>query len=385
MKNKTGIILSIVVFFFGAILPIFFFHLNNVFVYFIKPFSWLVLLLIVFLFSKKANKPYNFNKRYIMEYTIIAALIYIIIYFSLGLVVGYNNSSFDRSLMGIAKNLWAIIPFLISRELIRDRLIKTSPKGYNLVPILITIFLVFTNIPYSTFVSNSKTLIDIIEFLVKTLMPSIFINVFLSYLCIKESYKSSLLYILPLRIITYLTPIFPVQIFFITIIIDLLIPLFTFMKIDNLFNRINLNKVYEEKTVFYYIRRYLTLSILLFLVMFSIRVLPISPIVILSNSMLPYIEKGDLVIIKKTGLHDIKINDIIEYKVGGVHIVHRVINIKEANKGHIYITKGDNNDAVDRPVYDEQIVGKVVGYIPKLGYPTIWIREFLEKARGIKV
>lgn len=102
--------------------------------------------------------------------------------------------------------------------------------------------------------------------------------------------------------------------------------------------------------------------------------------------MKPYMEKGDIAIIEKIESSKVKINDIIEYKLDDIYVIHRVINIRNTSDGIIYITKGDNNKAKDsKPVKENQINGKVVGYIPKIGYPTIWFREFLEHARGVKI
>ena len=69
-----------------------------------------------------------------------------------------------------------------------------------------------------------------------------------------------------------------------------------------------------------------------------------------TKSMLPLLDEGynGIEIIPETP-EDIKIGDIIAYEsklIPGL-IVHRVIDIKQDNKGIYFITKGDNNSKTD--------------------------------------
>lgn len=69
-----------------------------------------------------------------------------------------------------------------------------------------------------------------------------------------------------------------------------------------------------------------------------------------TKSMLPLLDKGHngIEIIPETP-RDIKIGDIIAYnsKFTPGLVVHRVLDIKQDNKGIYYITKGDNNYRID--------------------------------------
>lgn len=385
-KNKAGIILSIITFLLGVILPILLFNLGNTFNYVIKPLIWTFLFALVVVFLKKTKKAYNFNKNAIIEVALITSLIYIIIYFSLGLIIGYSKSPYDRSFIGIIKNIWVFIPFIVFREIVRDHIIKSSKKNSKLLIVLITVIMVFTDISFNSFQAYSKTIADIIEFSVKTFLPAICLNVYLSYLCVKESYKSSITYIVPIILLRLISPVFPYNLFFVTIVVDLTIPFVSFMKIESLYSLSGIVSIYKKKDKESIIRKIVSLVIIVLVLLFTTRLLPVSPIVIVSNSMVPYMERGDIAIIQKKESSKIKINDIIEYRLGDTYIIHRVVNIKNINNEHVFITKGDNNSSPDsKSVKSEQINGIVIGYIPKIGYPTIWIRDFLENVRGIRV
>ena len=63
----------------------------------------------------------------------------------------------------------------------------------------------------------------------------------------------------------------------------------------------------------------------------------------------------------------IKENDIITYTDDKDFITHRVIKID----GQDLITRGDANNSEDKPIKSDQILGKVIYIIPKIG---IWRR-----------
>lgn len=95
---------------------------------------------------------------------------------------------------------------------------------------------------------------------------------------------------------------------------------------------------------------------------------------VLSGSMSPTMEPGDVVIVSKVNLGEIKEGDIITFKEGNNYITHRVIEVKRENDIK-FITKGDaNKDPDQRTVNPEEVIGKVVFIIPKIGYLGIFVR-----------
>ncbi|WP_045522487.1 signal peptidase I [Neobacillus niacini] len=98
-----------------------------------------------------------------------------------------------------------------------------------------------------------------------------------------------------------------------------------------------------------------------------------TPLTVLSNSMQPHLQSGDLIFIKKAEFEDIKVNDVITFKESDTKfITHRVIDVKEqagqAGQAGL-VTKGDNNNVEDSMIVTkDHFVGKQVAAIPKLGY-----------------
>jgi len=86
---------------------------------------------------------------------------------------------------------------------------------------------------------------------------------------------------------------------------------------------------------------------------------------------------GDLPIIE--GAKDYNVGDVIVYSVPGqkVPIIHRIIRI---NSDGSYTTKGDHNPNLlpfEGAVRKEQIHGKVIFIIPKLGYFKVVLTKFV--------
>lgn len=108
--------------------------------------------------------------------------------------------------------------------------------------------------------------------------------------------------------------------------------------------------------------------------------------IILSGSMEPTLNIGDVIFIKET--EKIEENDIVSFNENGNVITHRVVEIIEQdeldiqNGKELYKTKGDANESEDQNlVAKEDIEGVYCFKIPKIGV----IITFLQSKVGIVV
>lgn len=78
----------------------------------------------------------------------------------------------------------------------------------------------------------------------------------------------------------------------------------------------------------------------------------ISPLIVLTDSMLPEISSGDLIITKQINPADVKVGDVISFfdpaGNGSSVVTHRVIEIVTENGETKWRTRGDNNNTEDR-------------------------------------
>lgn len=106
-------------------------------------------------------------------------------------------------------------------------------------------------------------------------------------------------------------------------------------------------------------------------------VLEIKTFVIISGSMEPKLNIGDVVIIKKVEESELKEDDIISFRSGEAIITHRINKIVIDDTGKIkYETKGDNNNTPDRTLVKYQdIEGKLINKIPYVGNITMLLKN----------
>ncbi|MDD2435192.1 MAG: signal peptidase I [Bacilli bacterium] len=86
---------------------------------------------------------------------------------------------------------------------------------------------------------------------------------------------------------------------------------------------------------------------------------------IISSSMEPILSIGDIILVKETNPHKIKVGDVITYEgmngdLIGKKITHRVEGITTENDRVVFYTKGSNNTTNDPIVYENQVYGKMV-------------------------
>lgn len=112
-----------------------------------------------------------------------------------------------------------------------------------------------------------------------------------------------------------------------------------------------------------------------------------SPIVVvLSGSMEPAFQRGDLLFLwNRNLLAETDVGEVVVYNVKDkdIPIVHRVVRKFGEGEHARLLTKGDNNAADDTELYArgqdylerKDIIGSVFAYIPFVGYVTIMLSE----------
>lgn len=111
------------------------------------------------------------------------------------------------------------------------------------------------------------------------------------------------------------------------------------------------------------------------------------PLIVLSDSMFPQIQRGDLIICRQTAPENVKIGDVICFfdpvGNGTSTVTHRVMEITETEEGELaFLTRGDANNAADqKPAPASMLVGVYQRRIPKAGN----IAMFMQTTVGLIV
>ncbi len=116
--------------------------------------------------------------------------------------------------------------------------------------------------------------------------------------------------------------------------------------------------------------------VIIALLLVGARLFGLNVYTVISGSMVPTYNVGDLIYVKKVPAEEIEVGDPITFVLNEDLVVatHRVIEIDKENK-HFY-TKGDANSIADAsPVHFNNYIGKPIFKIPFLGYLSAWAKE----------
>lgn len=155
---------------------------------------------------------------------------------------------------------------------------------------------------------------------------------------------------------------------------------------NEIIEKINLKKEKRKK-----IRKIIFYPILLLIIFFvvdiffqkfvqkknNVEFFGIKPFIIMTGSMEPNLNVGDMIITKKVSSQDeIQIGDVVTYSLenGRDTVTHRVTDIVYEDGQKLYQTKGDNNNSPDSDLVKfENIIGKKFYNIPGLGMKISYI------------
>ena len=118
------------------------------------------------------------------------------------------------------------------------------------------------------------------------------------------------------------------------------------------------------------------LAVLFAVLLMGARLLGFRVYNIISGSMEPVYNRGDLVYVQPVkNISQLKVGDVISYVQNEelVVVTHRIVRIDpEQNRVH---TKGETNDTEDPPVHFNNVIGVVKFHIPLLGYVSDWVQN----------
>ena len=343
----------------------------------------ILFLVFLFLFPNK-NHIRNYQKS-LTQTVLILVISYYIIYYLLGLIIGFSYNFYDTSWSGIIYNSFVFILPLLLREEVRERFIRIHKK--KSAYLLITIIFIIYEMLCSTFFSfhdNEELLSNIFSIFI----PCILENVLLTYLVSLAGIRTVYAYFIPALISKYFVPILPDLDWFYRLLLQIVFYLCIYSVVSHeyLFKVLRRTPKAEKKQSIVYL---FSIGFVIVIGLFVAGFFKYQPVAVLTYSMVPAFTRGDVVVINKLSdveKSELKKGDIIQYKRKDTMVIHRIIDIVDDNDERGYILQGDNNNSEDPfIVYDNQVVGKEVFSIPKLGYPSVWLSEFLHPNQEVEV
>lgn len=385
-KNAT-IVIMIIILLFGLLGSIKLVRdINVIYLYIINPIFWIGLSIFLRCVLGK-NIENRKLKKQVMEYTIIATLVFIIVYMLSGLFVTFGKNPYNITSIGLLHNLWITGVILVAKEFVRYKLINNVyEKDKNKIAIIITVIYVIIDIEMTRFIGTNITVFSVVKYSIQTVMPNIAKNLLFSYIAINGNYIASIVYQIITNLYFWISPILPNAPWVMTAIIDITIPVVLLLYIRYIKNKLNILKN-KENIINSDPKNIIPLVVAIILaIWFAIGIFPIKPVAIASGSMEEELHIGDVAIIQKCNANDVNVGDIIEYQMDGYTVIHRIIEKKQRKGEFYFVTKGDNNNSPDsEEVREDQLIGKVIFKIRYLGYPAIWLHIVEENEQMVEV
>lgn len=322
----------------------------------------------------KRNRILKTNKKKITIILAAFAILYVALYYMLGLYTGFYGQTNKFGLKTIINYIIPVTTIIVSTEIIRDKLlINDSTKSKILIIIIGT--LIDISIYLDVYgLSNLDSFLALVGFVTFAAIAN---NLLYTYVCKKFGKRPVIVYKLITYLYIYIIPVAPnVYIFFRTFV-RMIYPLIIYSYLDKYYN---LDKDKKNKDIKNQLITLIVGSIIMIIIIALISCkFAYGVLVIGSKSMTGSLEKGD-VIVFRSKKENIKKEDIIVFEEDDIRIVHRVKEVKNINGQTRYYTKGDANPSQDEGyVTKNNLMGKVILRIKYIGRPTLWLREIFDK------
>lgn len=320
----------------------------------------------------------NVNKRQVI-YFITIIFITIGIYIALGCMYEFSKTPYSHKIISILKNIIIQIIPIIGIETLRIAIIAKN-KNNKMLVVIITILLILLQINYYTLEDLYSNKEELFRYICSNIAPIIIYNIIYSYFILKNMYLFAISYRVLEKLFVLLMPIFPNVDWYVTGSISILLSIFMYLLFKYKYLK-------EKESLIGKLSYIVTFVLALMLVCFMIGIFKYEPICILSNSMTPVYEIGDVVIFKKMTnyeLNNISKDSIIVYTKDDRNIAHRVINIIKTDDRTLYQTKGDSNNTADTGLVQiEQIKGVYIFHIKYIGFPSVWLYKYFHQEESI--
>ncbi len=345
--------------------------------YLVRPVLWGLLAFLVF--REPRERPAG-NSRAVKAIRLVGLLVAVIqvsVSVMFGLMEGFGRSPYSTSFNGVLLNIWLVGAEVAGMEMCRSFLVNRFGRRRK---VSVTIPVSFVFLLYSLTVRRITSLSDkvaVVRFLGEVALPDLAQSVFCSVLAFLAGPAAAILYRVILMGFWRLCPVLPDLSWGVAALIGTVVPILgVFMAQAEHAGTQRPRRIPRAtgKTI----RSTLVVTVVGMVFMwFAYGLFPIYPSVVLTGSMRPYLNPGDLIVsTKNTG--SIREGDVIEFRRGEMWVVHRVMEVRRAGNYRFFVTKGDANAIADPDLVTTSMVkGKVLTTVPGLGKVSMALRKLI--------
>jgi len=295
-----------------------------------------------------------------------------------GLFSGFGKSPYSFTPLGIFTNLIFVGSMLIGMELSRAWLINRLGRRHTFLALgWVTLLYTLLCLPLARITSLGAN-IESVTFLNSSFLPLLAENLLATFLAFLAGPLAAIAYRGTLLGFEWFCPILPDPTWVLKGLLGTIVPIIGLVVVQ---------RFHSSRTQPSHARRakqgsltgwIMTTIVAVLIIWFSVGLFPVHPTTVVSGSMRPVMDVGDIAIVAQAPADIIKPGDIIQFRrPEQVTVMHRVVEVQETEGGKFFITKGDANDAPDTdPVIPENVVGKYVFTIRKIGWVAIVVKGF---------
>lgn len=300
-----------------------------------------------------------------------------------GVMLGLGHSPYGHSAWAMAQNASYVSSGIIGLEMARACLVTALARRSPLAALaLVSVGLALVTIPPARFGAFGST-----ESAFQTsgsiFLPALSESLLSSFLALSGGPLAPIAYRGALEAFRWFSPVLPDVPWGTTAFVGTLTPAVALLLIRGLMAPEAAAGAQQERGGSWVALPYAVAVIVVSFLWLSSGLLGIRPSLISGVSMKPTLEAGDIVITRDVSPKDIKVGDIVRFRNGSITIMHRVTEIYRSGTTTWVVTKGDNNNHADNPITADQVEGRVVAVIPKVGWVGIFIKNTIGDFLGL--
>jgi signal peptidase len=347
--------------------------------YLVIPLLWIIIGVVAIFLPRYRTAAKLKDKGSVIQLALMIGFFQMILLVVGGLFAGFGKSPNSFTSMGIATNLLYVAAMLFGMEFSRAWLVNhLAKKRIFLALACVAVIYTLLSVPLAQF-TGLKLEVGSIDFVNSTFLPSLAENLLATFLALLAGPVPALLYRGILQAFWWFSPVLPDLPWMFKGLIGTALPIVGLVLINRLYSPQTGPKKGRRAESGSITGWIVTTVAAVGVIWFAVGLFPFQPALVGSGSMEPKMYPGDVVIIAKVPVDNIVTGDVIQFRVPeGITVMHRVIEIQETEGGgEVFITKGDANDEPDlEPVIPENVVGKAVMTIPKIGWASAAVKQF---------
>jgi signal peptidase I len=338
-----------------------------------------ITILSLIMLPRKKNK--SSVEKQVSILMLIFAVIYLGLFYLLGLHFGFVKSKYIFSLGNLVKTIIPTGTIIVFSELLRkiflsqDGVITVKGKKYNFSITLVYIAMTLIDVVVYTGIYDLTNMDDFLMVVGFILFSSLSCNLLYNYICNRYGYKPIIIFRLLTGLYMYIIPFIPDVYIFMRTFLRMLYPFIIYLILENTYAKSFYRNRHKNIFGSAVLLVLVTLLIMLISCQFKFGI-----IVIGSDSMTGTINRGDAVIFERYEGQLIDVGQVVMFEYNDIKTVHRIVGRQSINGEVRYYTKGDSNKKEDSGYrVADNIDGIVKLKIKYIGLPTLWFRSLFGK------